>query len=51
MLIPHNPNLETETNKNSLIILLIGVGLFLACLVQINLLEKVGQRILTKIRL
>lgn len=51
MLIPHNPNLETETNKNALIILLIGVASFLACIVQINLLEKVGQRILTKIRL
>ncbi len=51
MLIPFNPNLEYETNHNSLIVFLISIGIFLACVLQINLLERIGEMISTKIRI
>lgn len=37
MLIPNNPNLEDEANKNTLIVFLISIGLFFASVIQIYL--------------
>lgn len=51
MLIPNNPNLEDEANKNTLIVFLISIGEFFAVILQISLLEKVGEKVGTKIRI
>lgn len=50
MLIPNNPNLGDEANRNTLIVFLISIGELFACIIQIILLERVGESVGTKIR-